>query len=74
MDLIKATETLINYQSKLKQEVLDLRKLACEKAAIVRQIDDIVSSQDITNLQEHKKIEEAYSIKELDSIIFNKDK
>jgi hypothetical protein len=74
MNLIEATETLLTYQAKLKQEILDLRAQACSKAAIVRKIDEIVTDQDVAELQSQKEVEKAYSLKGISDIVFNKDK
>jgi hypothetical protein len=70
MNLIEATQTLLDYQAKLKQEILDLRALACEKAAVVRKIDEIVTAQDIAELQIQKDVNQAYSLKGISNIVF----
>ena len=69
---ISATKILLDYKIKLKQEILDLRKLACEKAEIVRTIEKAISEEDIKELNEFLSIQEAFSIKGIDHLIFNK--
>ena len=68
-----ATQTLLTYKVKLKQEILDLRKLACEKAEIVRTIEKAITDEDIEKLKEFLSLETAYSIKGIDHLIYHKE-
>ena len=72
MQNIEATQVLLKYKDKLKQEILDLRAQACDKASIVRSIEKCISSQDEQDLIDFLTIQESYSIKGLDKLIFNK--
>jgi hypothetical protein len=71
---VEATRILLEYKADMAQKVLDLRAEACRIAAIVRAIERAISIDDIKELEDWKLVQEAYSLKGIDSIIFNKDK
>lgn len=72
MENIEAVRILVNYKDKLEKDILDLRAKACEKAAIKRNIEKVLSSDDIKQLEEWDQLQSAYSIKGISQNIFNK--
>ncbi len=72
MDNTAATQILIDYQQSLSQKVLELRAEACRLAAIARSISSTISEQDIKELKEHLELEQAYSLKGISNLLFNK--
>jgi hypothetical protein len=70
---VEGTRILIEYRADLKTKVLELRAEACRLAAIARAIDAAIFPEDIKELEDYLKLQEAYSIKGLDKIIFNKE-
>lgn len=71
---IEATKILLAYKAKLKEDILILRKQACDKAEIVRAIEKCISPQDELDLVEWLNVQDAFSIRGIDHIIFNKEK
>jgi hypothetical protein len=75
MDMIsvEATRILLDYKDQLEKEIISLRAEACRLALIKRMIEKTISIDDIKELENWKLVQEAYSLKNVGAIIFNKE-
>lgn len=60
---LDAVEMLLEYKKILEQKVLDLRAEACVCASKVRLIKKAISDEQLTELEEKKKVDDAWSFK-----------
>lgn len=65
MDKVKSTksaEYLLEFAQLLEKEVLDLRAVACEKAAKARSIRKLIPEEQLQEVEEQKEADEAWSM------------
>jgi hypothetical protein len=58
----QSAEFLIEFAELLEKEVLDLRALACEKAAKARAVRELIPLEQVQAVQEQKDANQAWSL------------